>query len=70
MARGTYCWLDGIKLVMCPVAPIAIWPGLATVTELGFTHVTTKTWAYSWVFGFFRQKFWGKKSPPPIQITF
>ena len=26
------------------------------VPELGFAHVTTKTWAYSGVFGFFRKK--------------
>ena len=31
-----------------------------TVTELGFAHVTTKTWAYSRVFGFFRKNIWQK----------
>ena len=42
------------------------------VTELGFPHVSTKTWAYLGVFGFFRKKFVYKKYPPPpslCQIT-
>ena len=34
------------------------------VTELGFAHVTTKTWAYSGVFGFFRKKCRQKNCPP------
>ena len=40
------------------------------VTELGFAHVTTKTWAYSRVFGFFRKKIRQENCPPPTQITF
>ena len=39
------------------------------VTELSFTHVTTKTWAYFGVFGFFITKFC-KIMPPPTQATF
>ena len=35
------------------------------LTELGFAHVTTKTWAYLGVFGFFRKMF-VKKMPPPM----
>ena len=34
------------------------------VTELGFAHVTTKSWAYFGVFGFFRKKFRRKNCPP------
>ena len=34
------------------------------VTELGFAHVTTKTWAYSEVFDFLRKKIWRKNCPP------
>ena len=30
---------------------------IRAVTEVGFAHVTTKTWAYLGVFGFFRKKF-------------
>ena len=43
--------------------------GNRVVTELSFGHITTKTWAYSGVLGFFRKQF-GKKLPPPIQINF
>ena len=35
------------------------------LTEWGFAHVTTKTWAYLGVFGFFRKMFVKKKWPPP-----
>ena len=38
---------------------------IRAVTELGFGHVTTKTWAYFGVFGFFRYKFWRKNLFPP-----
>ena len=34
------------------------------VTEFGFAHVTTKTWAYLGVFGFIRKIFVKKKMPP------
>ena len=34
------------------------------VTELGFAHVTTKSWAYLGVFGFFKNNFGKKKMPP------
>ena len=41
--------------------------GNRAVTELSFGHVTTKTWAYSGVFGFFSKNVWqkmfGKKVP-------
>ena len=40
------------------------------VTELSFGHVTTKTWAYSGVFGFFRKTFWQKNCPPPPKSLF
>ena len=43
------------------------------LTELSFRHVTTKTFAYSELFGFFRENFWQKLCPPPptsTQITF
>ena len=40
------------------------------VTELGFTHVTTKTWAYLGMFGFFRNFFGHKFSPPPAKSHF
>ena len=40
------------------------------VTELGFAHVTTKTWAYSEVFGFFRKIIWRKNCPPPPKSLF
>ena len=38
-------------------------------TELGFRHVTTKTWAYSGVFGF-RIFFVTKSVPPPSPKSF
>ena len=34
------------------------------LSELSFLHVTTITWAYSWVFGFFQNLFCQKKTPP------
>ena len=40
------------------------------VTELGFAHVTTKTWVYSGVFSFFRNFCWQKKLSPPHQNHF
>ena len=40
------------------------------VTELSFGHVTTKTWTYSGVFGFFSKTFRQKKMSNPTQITF
>ena len=43
----------------------------SAVTELCFAHVTTKTWEYIEVFGFFRKKnVVNKNSSPPGQITF
>ena len=40
------------------------------VTELGFAHVTTKTWAYFGVFSFFRKNFGEKTVPPPPKSLF
>ena len=40
------------------------------VTGLSFTHITTKIWAYSVVFDFFRKQFLAKKTVPPTQIIF
>ena len=40
------------------------------VPELGFAHVTTKTWAYSGVFIFSRNFFWRKNCPPPPKALF
>jgi hypothetical protein len=40
------------------------------VRKSNFAHITTKTWAYSGVFGFSRQQFWEKTAPTPTQITF
>ena len=46
------------------------WGDNKAVTELSFGHVTSKTWAYSGVFGFFRKKFRQKNSPPPPKSLF
>ena len=35
-----------------------------SVTELSFAHISTKIWAYSVVFNFFRKKIWQKNGPP------
>ena len=35
------------------------------VTKLSFGHITTKTWAYSGVFGFSEKSFGKKNLPPP-----
>ena len=42
---------------------------IRALSELSFRHVTTKTWAYFSVLGFFRKKFI-TKYVPPTQITF
>ena len=34
------------------------------MTELGFAHITTKSWGYLGVFGFFRKKCLTKQRPP------
>ena len=49
--------------------PLLGWEDNRAVTELGFSHFTTKTWAYSSVLGFFRKKIWQAKFCPPHQIT-
>ena len=38
------------------------------VTEISFAHVTTKTWAYSGLFGFIRKKCWQKKTVPTPEL--
>ena len=40
------------------------------VTELGFAHVTTQSWAYFGVFGFSKKKFGEKKFPPSAKSHF
>ena len=37
---------------------------------LGFGHTTTKTWAYSTVYDFFKTKHWPKKRLPPPKSLF
>ena len=38
--------------------------------ELSFTHITSKTWAHSGKFGYFRIFFRLKKRPPPAKSLF
>ena len=47
---------------------LVLWIGRGdnrAVTELGFAHVNTKTYAYLGVLGFFKKNFANKKCPPP-----
>ena len=44
--------------------------GNRAVTKLCFGHITTKNWAYSGVFGFFRKSCCGKTVPPPTKSIY
>ena len=66
-----------IMLIYCRISDIGlhsnglentIWGGgdKWALVDLSFTHVTTKTWAHSWRFGFSRKQFRLKCCPPPL----
>ena len=53
--------IQGVAWLPCPIIPSPgkNFPSVGSgdnraMTRLGFAHVTTKTYAYLWVYGFFR----------------